>query len=305
MEQDNFKSGFVAVMGRPNVGKSTLINTLIGSKVSIVSRIPQTTRHQVRGILNLDSAQIVFVDTPGIHSFKDALVTHLNTIAKKSLEGCDLVVYMADISRNIGVEERRVMEILCSQNIKVIMALNKIDLGTKFINSYIDSWKNMIEKKAIKNDPLIYFLPLSAKNQKNLDKLVEAIVENLPVQHPFYDTKTVTDFPLKFRIADIVREKLFTILKKELPHSVAVEIEDIEDRGDLSYIRVNIYVDRSTKRKIIIGEGGQTIKKVGTDARAEIEKIFNKQVYLDIWVKVLAGWQEKPRILKELGYWWA
>ncbi|HIE36257.1 MAG TPA: GTPase Era, partial [Candidatus Omnitrophica bacterium] len=210
--EDNFRCGFVAILGRPNVGKSTLLNALIGNKISIISSIPQTTRHQIRGILNLENAQIIFVDTPGIHSFKDELTSHLNLVAKKSIEDCDLLLYVTDISRSIGREEETIMNLLASQKIKVIMVLNKIDLGINFINDYINLWK---EKTKDKEDPLVYYLPTSAKTGKNVDKLKEVIVESLPKQVPFYDKDTLTDFPLKFRISDIIREKLFLNLKKE------------------------------------------------------------------------------------------
>jgi GTP-binding protein Era len=300
--EDNFRCGFVAILGRPNVGKSTLLNALVGNKISIISSIPQTTRHQIRGILNLENAQIIFEDTPGIHSFKDELTSHLNLVAKKSIEGCDLLLYVTDISRSIGKEEETIMNLLASQKIKVIMVLNKIDLGINFINDYINLWK---EKTKDKEDPLVYYLPTSAKTGKNVDKLKEIIVENLPKQVPFYDKDILTDFPLKFRISDIIREKLFLNLKKELPHSLAVEVEEITEKENVFYIRVNIYVNRVSQKKIVIGERGGLLKNIGKEARIEIEQILKKKVYLDIWVKVLEDWQKKTRILKELGYWWA
>jgi len=300
--EDNFRCGFVAILGRPNVGKSTLLNALIGNKISIISSIPQTTRHQIRGILNLENAQIIFVDTPGIHSFKDELTSHLNLVAKKSIEDCDLLLYVTDISRSIGREEETIMNLLASQKIKVIMVLNKIDLGINFINDYINLWK---EKTKDKEDPLVYYLPTSAKTGKNVDKLKEVIVESLPKQVPFYDKDTLTDFPLKFRISDIIREKLFLNLKKELPHFLAVEVEEIMEKENVFYIRVNIYVNRVSQKKIVIGERGELLKNIGKEARIEIEQILKKKVYLDIWVKVLEDWQKKTRILKELGYRWA
>ncbi|MCK9572784.1 MAG: GTPase Era [Candidatus Omnitrophica bacterium] len=365
MTNENFKSGFVAIMGRPNVGKSTMLNALLKTKVSIVSPIPQTTRHQIKGILNLKDAQVVFVDTPGIHSFKDNLATQLNTIAKQSIEGCDLILYVVDISRTFGKEELEIVDFLTQQNIKTIMVLNKLDLGTKALNEYIDCWRKIISNKGVKNDPLVYYLPISAKLNKNIDVLREVILENLPRQVPFYDNKTLTDFPLKFRIADIVREKLFIVLAKELPHSLAVEIraikdmpqggkieeteetyeaseemeveeemednpeetsgeegvedEEIEESEDsllssssvpedfvktgFVYVRVNIYVNRPSQKKIVIGAKGELLKEIGREARKEIEAIFNKKVFLDIWVTVLRDWQDKPRILQELGYW--
>ncbi|UCG35755.1 MAG: GTPase Era [Candidatus Omnitrophota bacterium] len=310
MAKEGFKSGFVAVLGRPNVGKSTLINALLDSKISIVSTAPQTTRHQIRGILNLKDAQIVFVDTPGIHSFRDRLATHLNTIAKKSLEGCDLILYVVDVSRRVGQEEAQIMDILASQKVKIIMAMNKMDLGVGYLNAYVDFWKAKLKEKKRRKDPLVYFLPLSAKTKKNTNELKNALVENLPSEHPFYDTQTLTDFPIKFRVADIVREKLYGFLTKELPHSIAVEVEEIEERKTLKkealiYIKVNIYINRTSQKMIVIGKGGHVLKEVGRASRLDIEEIYKKKVFLEIKVKVLKDWQEKPRILKELGYWWA
>ncbi|MEI8349334.1 MAG: GTPase Era [Candidatus Omnitrophota bacterium] len=347
MHNEQFKSGFVAIMGRPNVGKSTILNALIGNKISIVSPIPQTTRHQIKGILNMPGAQIVFVDTPGIHSFRDSLVTQLNTVARQSVEGCDMILYVADVSRAPGKEEYEIMKFLGTQKIKIIMALNKMDLGQRFLGEYVSAWKTRLEKKKISNDPVISYLPLSARSGKNIDTLKSIILEHLPVQVPFYDTNTQTDFPLKFRVADIVREKLFLNLKEELPHSLAVEVETIEKRnapdklakeedfvqdedveeddieeegmeddfalssleqfkdspkGGFMYIKVKIYVNRTSQKKIVIGEKGKLLKSIGTQARKEMETLFSRRVYLDVWVGVLSNWQDKPRILKELGY---
>ena len=302
MSKQKFKSGFVTILGRPNVGKSTLLNALVDNKVSIISPIPQTTRHQVKGILNLKNAQIVFVDTPGIHSFEDKLAAHLNTVAKRALDGCDLVIYVVDISRRPGKEEEELMRIITGQKVKTIMVLNKVDLGLKYLNTYIDLWAERIEGK---RNPLIYYIPLSAKTGKDVDKLRESILDNLPESHPYYDTNCLTDFPLKFQIADIIREKLFLQLKKELPHSIAVEIDEINDKKKVVSIRANIYVKRNSQKRIVIGKAGVVLKEVGSRSRAEIEKIYNKKVFLDIWVKVLGNWQDKPRILEELGYWWA
>ncbi|MBU1133594.1 MAG: GTPase Era [Candidatus Omnitrophica bacterium] len=308
MEKVDFRTGFVAILGRPNVGKSTLLNKVIENKISIISPIPQTTRHQIRGILNLKDAQIVFVDTPGIHSFKDNLSAHLNTIAKKTLSGCDLILYVVDTSRGIGKEEEVITNILVTQEIKTIMVLNKIDLGEKFLNDYINFWEAKKNEKQIKESPLIYYLPLSAKTGKNIDNLKDLIVDNLPAGHPFYDTDTITDFPLKFRISDIVREKLFLQLRNELPHSLAVEVEDIQEKETrrkeaITHIKVNIYVSRESQRKIVIGKAGAILKETGSASRQEIEKIVGRKVFLNIKVLVLKGWQESPRILKELGYW--
>ena len=302
MNRENFKSGFVSILGRPNVGKSTLLNALVGDKISIISPIPQTTRYQIKGILNFENAQVVFIDTPGIHCFKDKFTLHLHTVAKSSVEGCDLIIYVVDVTRRPGEEEEQLMNILSKQDIKIIMVLNKIDLRVKFINAYIDSWKNKAKNRR-GEDTLLYYLPLSAKKGTNIDKLKDTLVQSLPEGHPYYDVNSLTDFPLKFRVADIIREKLFLNLKEELPHSLAVEIEEIKDKKKVIYIKANIYVKRNSQKKIIVGKEGEIMKEIGILSRGEIEKIYSKKVFLDIWVKVLENWQEKPRILKELGYW--
>jgi GTPase len=302
MTKDEFKSGFVAIMGRPNVGKSTLLNAMLQDKVSIVSNIPQTTRHQIKGILNLKDAQIVFLDTPGMHNFNDPLAAHLNTIASRSLEGIDLILYVVDVARAPGKEEKRLINILLKQNVKIIMVLNKMDKGGKFINEYVSFYKSETEKFDV--DPLLYYLPVSAKIGKNIDELKEILKSAMPLGAPFYALDTLTDFPQNFRIADIVREKLFMVLNQELPHSIAVEVNTIEKKKKSMYIKIIIYTQRQSQKKIIIGKKGSVLKEIGTVARADIEGIYKRKIFLDIGVTVLSDWQKKPRILKELGYWW-
>ncbi len=303
MSKKEFKSGFVAIVGRPNVGKSTLLNAFLKDKVSIISPIPQTTRHQIKGILNEAGVQIVFVDTPGMHNFKDKLSLHLNTIAKRALEGVDLIIYVVDVSRRPGAEENRLIRILTNQPVKTIMVLNKTDLGHKFLDEYIALWQESVSAK--KKDCLLYYIMTSALKGKKVEELKEIIIENLPQFHPYYDKGTVTDFPIKFRMADIIREKLFLKLAEELPHDLAVEVDEIRRKKTAHYIKANIYVKRSSQKKIVVGKKGQILKDVGRLARIEIEKIIKKKVFLDIWVTVSKDWQNSPRILKELGYWWA
>lgn len=293
----NFKSGFVALIGRPNVGKSTLLNALIGNKISIISNIPQTTRHQIKGILSLEQAQIVFVDTPGMHNFKDPLSTHLNTIARRTLEGVDLILYVVDVTRAPGSEEKRLTNLLCRQDAATIMVLNKIDRGSAYLNEYIAFWQNSASKT-----PLLYYIPVSAKRGDNLERLRNVICEHLPEGQPFYDSDTATDFPLNLRIADIIREKLFLRLNKELPHSLAVEVSEFEDKARVYSIKAVIYVLRDSQKKIVIGKNAQNLKAIGMEARLDIETIVKKKVFLDIWVRVLGDWQKTPRILQKLGY---
>jgi GTP-binding protein Era len=292
----------VAVLGRPNVGKSTFINAIINSKVSIVSKVPQTTRYLVRGILNLDNAQIVFVDSPGIHSFNDNLAQYLNVVAKKSLSDIELILYMADTSRYPAREEEQVMNFLSLQKTKLIMVLNKIDIGKRFLNEYIEAWRKIIKRKKIKKDPLIYYIPISARTGKNLDELKDVIIEQLPQGPRFYDKETLTDFPLKFRIADIIREKLLSNFDQEIPHSLAVDVLEIEDKKKVVYVSASIYVNRNSQKTMVIGKNAKMIKKIGSISRKELEVVFGKKVYLDIWVKVMPSWQRNTRVLRQLGY---
>jgi len=270
MLENKFKSGFVTILGRPNAGKSTLLNALIDNKVSIISPIPQTTRHQIKGILNLENAQIVFVDTPGIHSFEDKLAAHLNTVAKRAIEGCDLIIYVVDMSRRPGKEEQELMRIISNQKIKTIMVLNKIDLGLKHFNAYIDLWTQRVKGK---KNPLVYYIPLSAKTGQDVDKLRDALIDNLPEAHPYYETNSLTDFPIKFRVADIIREKLFLQLNRELPHSIAVEIEEINNKKKIVSIRAIIYVKRNSQKRIVIGKSGEVLKEVGWNKKKAAEKL--------------------------------
>ncbi len=252
--------------------------------------------------MNLDTAQIVFVDTPGIHSFKDKLASHLNTVAQRSIEGCDLIVYVVDLSRRPGSEEERIIKILSLQEIKIVMVLNKVDRGEKFVNDYIDLWQKRTKKAA--SDSLAYYIPLSAKTGKNIERLKDALLELLPEGHAYYDHSCSSDFPQQFRVADAIREKLFLKLNKELPHSLAVEVSEVKPKKKGIYVKVNIYVKRNSQKKIVVGKNGQLLKEVGSESRPEIENIFRKKVFLDIWVSTLKDWQDRPRILKQLGYWW-
>lgn len=285
------------------MGKSTLLNTLLGQKISIISGVPQTTRHQIRGILNVANAQIVFVDTPGIHSFKKKLASRLNVIAKKSVSGIDLVLYIVDVSRSIGKEEYVLMRFVAQSKVPVIMVLNKIDLGVGFLNEYIERWEAFLQERNIDKNPVKYYIPVSAKTGKNTQSVSDAIVQLLPLHPPFYGPEEVTDFPLNYRVADIVREKLFLNLKEELPHSVAVEIKQIDEKDTRVVVYASIYVNRASQKKIIIGKGGAMIKDIGIAARGELQELFKRKVYLDLRVKVVRDWQNKPRILQELGYW--
>lgn len=295
-----FKCGFVTIVGRPNVGKSTLLNSLLEQKISIISKVPQTTRFIIRGILNLGQAQIIFVDTPGIHLFKHTLSSELNSLSFSSLEDIELILYVIDSAREPKREEEKIMDTLVKKRIPLIMALNKIDRSKKYISDYIDMWQEKSKHK--RTSPLKYYLPISARRGTNLDKLKKLILEFLPLSRPFYDKDTVTDFPLSYRVADLIREKVYTLLREELPHNVAVEVEEIIQEEKLVKIQANILVSKKSQKPIVIGANANTIKEIGILARADLETLFGKKVFLELWVKLEPNWQDKPRILRELGY---
>jgi len=294
-----FKSGFAVILGRPNVGKSTLLNTLLKQKVSIISNVPQTTRYVIRGVLNLNQAQIVFVDTPGIHLFRGKLFSNLNELTFKSLKDIELVLYLVDVSRPPFKEEDLIMNNLVKKKIPMIMALNKIDISKKYIGNYIEMWKEKTKGKLL---PLKYFIPISALRGDNLNKLLDLMIELLPEGLPYYDKENITDFPLSYRAADIIREKICLFLKEEIPHNTAVLVGEINEEENIVKILANILVSKPSQKKIIIGQEGSMIKKIGTSARKDLELLFSKKVFLELWVKVEKDWQNKPRVLKELGY---
>lgn len=297
-----FKSGFITIIGRPNVGKSTLLNTLLDQKISIVSSVPQTTRFQLRGILNEENTQLVFVDTPGIHLFKEKFSYHLNKVSLASLEDIDLILYVVDVNRRPGKEEEKIIDIVAKQKSQVIMALNKVDLGKKYISSYIELWREKIGMIK-KTDPLEYYIPTSALTKINIEKLKSAILELIPEGKPFYDKDTLTDFPDKYRAGDIIREKIFIKTKQEIPHAVAVEVKEIQKKERSVYVLAHIYIQRDSQKKIIIGKDGKLLKEVGKEARRDLEGIYKKKVYLELWVKTEKDWQSNPRVLQDLGYW--
>lgn len=294
-----FKCGFVSIIGRPNSGKSTLLNSLLKQKVSIISKMPQTTRYVIRAVLNLDQAQIVFVDTPGIHLFKDTLASELNSLALGALEGVEAVLYVVDCTRIPHREEEKIMNVLTKQKMPIIMALNKIDKSRKYAGHYLEMWR---KKAKDKKTSLEYFIPISGLKEKNLDKIIDSILEILPESEPFYDKDTLTDFPLTYRVADVIREKLCRAFKEEVPHNLAVEVNDINQGKRLVKVRATILTAKKSQKLIVVGDKGGMIKDIGTKAREDLEDLFNRKVFLDLFVKVEKDWYNKTRILQELGY---
>ena len=290
------KSGLVAIVGRPNVGKSTLINYAVGHKISIVTPKPQTTRFRILGVKNLEDAQIVFVDTPGVHQAKSALNKYMVEVAVKSLEGVDLVYLMVEAGDYAGEEYDFIFKNLKKENVPVFLVINKIDKHEEEeINKTEEEFKKLFDFKEI--------FRISALNGQNVDKLIEKTVEYLPEGPQYFPKDTITDVPLALAIAEVIREKVYLNLRKELPYSSAVNVEEIKERENgMVYVRAVISVARNSQKGIVIGEKGKMIKKIGQDARIEIQEMLKKPVYLDLFVRVEEDWPKFEAKLKRLGY---
>ncbi len=290
------KTGYVALIGRPNVGKSTLLNRLLGQKLSIVSRKPQTTRHRILGIKTTEVAQILYLDTPGIHQAASrALNRYLNREATAALMGVDVVVWLID-GKGFRGDDPLVFEKLKTVDVPVILAINKVDKvrDKKTLLPLID--------EARRRYPFAEIIPISALRGDNVEALEQAIVDHLPEGPPVYPPDQITDKPERFFAAEIIREKLFHCLGDEVPHRVTVEIEQFHEDPDLIAIHALIWVERESQKPIVIGRKGERLKKVGQQARQELEAFLGRHVYLNLWVKVKKGWSDDERLLKQLGY---
>lgn len=290
------KVGYVAVIGRPNVGKSTLVNTLLKFKLAAVSPKPQTTRYKILGIINEDDAQILLLDTPGI--FKKsmyALHDYMIKEAVESIRDADVVVWVVEPVMPTELEEdiaEKIKEATKEKKTPVILAINKIDTVHKnALLPIMDAYSKLYDFAA--------YVPISALKNDGLDILLEEIKKHLPEGEPFYPTDQLTDKPLRFIVAEIIREKIFLHYRQEIPYSTAVKVEEFRE-GDPIYIRAVIFVERESQKGILIGKGGQALKRVGTEARKEIEAILGKKVYLELWVKVKKDWRENLAFIREL-----
>jgi GTP-binding protein Era len=290
------KSGFACIIGRPNVGKSTLLNQFMGRKVAIVSDKPQTTRNRILGILTTEDAQAVFIDTPGIHKPRHKLGAYMTRLAQETLEEVDLVIYVVDASVPPGTGEEYILEQLQEVSTPVLLVLNKIDLIKKQeLLPLIDWFSKRYDFQNI--------VPVSALTAENLDKLRELIAANLKESPFFYPAEMVTDQPEKFVAAEIIREKVLHLTREEVPHAVAVVIEEMKERENgLFYINAVVYVERDSQKGIIIGRGGRMLKEIGQLARQELQAILGNKVYLDLWVKVKKDWRDDEAVLRSFGY---
>lgn len=293
---EHLRSGFVAVVGRPNVGKSTLVNALVGSKVAITSDKPQTTRGAIRGILNLPGAQVVLIDTPGYHKPRTLLGERLNEVVRSAWSDVELALLVLDGRGGVGRGDERVAADLTQARCPVICVVNKVDVMSR---------EQVVGALAAASSELGDFdeyVPLSARTGDGVDLLRDLVVERMPEGPMFYPPGTRTDQPPPVFVAELVREKLLGRMKEEVPHSIAVVTEEYEERDDgLLVISARIFVERDSQKGIVIGKHGATLKAAGTEARAEIEVLFGRRVYLDLRVKVEPGWQRRAHALERLG----
>ena len=297
------KSGMVAIVGRPNVGKSTLLNAILGEKVSIVSDVPQTTRYQIRGIHTDERGQIVFIDTPGIHAGRDKLDKYMDRASLGSIDSVDAVIHMVDASEKTGLEEKHVISRLHKCGKPIIVGLNKIDITKgKFVPEYIQLWEEVRGVPISEMKDLI-LLPLSALKGTNVKKLIDLLFEQMP-QGPFlYPEDTITDFPKRMAMADLIREKLFLLMREEIPHSIAVIIEGVQPkRGKVLHIRAAILVERESQKEIVIGKAGAILKQVGSEARKDLEELVDSKVFLELFVKARSNWREDYSMLEDMGF---
>lgn len=289
------KSGFVGLIGRPNVGKSTLINNIIGTKIAIISNKPQTTRNIIQGIYNDEDSQIVFVDTPGIHKPNHKLGQYLNKQAYYSIDDVDVIMMLTDVSEPLGAGDKYVIEKLKEVNKPVILILNKID---KILREKILT--KIVEYKDLYNFSEI--IPISALTSINVDDVIKTCKKYLPESVKFFDDDTITNKSNKFLISEMIREKIFLLTEEEVPHSTSCYIEKIEKSKNSLNIIATIVVDRESLKRIIIGKQGAMIKKIGTMARYDIEQLLKKKVYLDLHVRTIEKWRDKEKYLSEFGY---
>ena len=293
-ENSAFKSGFVTLIGRPNVGKSTLMNQLIGQKIAITSKKPQTTRNRIQTVLTIPEGQIVFLDTPGIHKAKNKLGDYMVNVAVNTLNEVDVILWLVEPTTYIGAGERHIIEQLKKTKTPVILVINKTDTVKKEeVLTFIDAYRNELDFCEI--------VPVSALKGDNTDELVKCILKYLPYGQPFYDEDTITDQPMRQIVAELIREKALRLLEEEIPHGIAVSIESMKERKNICDIEATIVCERESHKGIIIGKGGQMLKKIGSAARPEIEDLLEMKVNLQLWVKVKKDWRDSDFLLKNFG----
>ena len=289
------KSGFIALVGRPNVGKSTLLNAIIGKKVAITSDKPQTTRNIIQGIRTDEDSQMVFVDTPGIHKPKNKLGKILNKQAYFSVNDVDVILFLVDITESLGKGDMFVIDVLKNVRVPVILVINKIDkLPKEEILKKIDEYKDLYNFDEI--------IPVSARKKDNVDRLIAVLKTKLTDNIKYYDDEIYTDKPINFIVSELIREKILELTNEEVPHSVSVVTDLMEYNKDAVNIKATIVVDRENLKRILVGKNGSMIKEIGTRARMEIEPLLKKNVYLELFVKVIPKWRDREKFLNEIGF---
>ena len=295
--KENFKSGFVAIIGRPNVGKSTLMNHLIGQKIAITSKKPQTTRNKIQTVYTCEDGQIIFLDTPGIHKAKNKLGEYMVNVAEQTLKDVDVILWLVEPTTYIGAGEKHIAEQLQKTSLPVILVINKVDTVKKEdILQVIDNYRKLYDFAEI--------IPASALRGQNTKDIVNSLFKYMPYGPMFYDEATVTDQPQRQIVAEIIREKALHALDEEIPHGIAVTIEKMRERKGqhIVDIEATIICERDSHKGIIIGKQGSMLKKIGSNARFEIEKMLEERVNLKIWVKVKKDWRDSDTLMKNFGY---
>lgn len=288
------KSGFVNIVGNPNVGKSTLMNALVGEKISIITSKAQTTRHRIMGIVNGEDFQIVYSDTPGVLKPNYKLQESMLNFSTGALTDADIILYVTDVVESFD-KNQSFLEKVKKQSAPVMLIINKIDLtNQEKLIELVEKWKEVLPDTEI--------IPISATNNFNIDHLLKRIKAQLPDSPPFFEKDALTDKPARFFVTEIIREKILTNYDKEVPYSVEVAVESFKEDKKMIHINAVIYVERDSQKGIIIGQGGKMLKKVGTEARKDIESFFDKKVFLELYVKVEKDWRNKENKLKDFGY---
>lgn len=295
-DSTRFVSGFVSILGRPNAGKSTLLNALVGSKVAIVTDKPQTTRTSIQGILNLPGAQIVFMDTPGVHKAEKLIHKRMMDSVRAALAERDLLLWMADATREFGEADKEAVELIRNVQAPAFLVLNKID--------QVRDKGTLLPLIADYNEaaPFAETFLISALTGEGLDELRAAIVSRMPEGPQYFPPDYITDQPERFLAAELIREKVLELTRQEVPHSVAVVVDSWEEGPKLLRIAASIVVERNGQKKIVIGSGGSMLKQIGTRARQEMERIFHRRIYLELFVKVRPGWRDNPEFLNEIDW---
>ncbi|MFC3900851.1 GTPase Era [Aliicoccus persicus] len=294
---EEFKSGFISIIGRPNVGKSTFMNKVLGQKIAIMSDKPQTTRNKVQGVYTKDNAQMIFIDTPGIHKPKHELGEHMMKVARNTLRETEVILFLVNVAEEIGRGDEFIIDMLKNTTTPIILVLNKIDLvHPDQLIKQIDVYKDKLNFSDI--------VPISALQGNNIERLLEVIESHLPPGPMYYPADRVTDHPEHFIVSELIREKALHLTSQEIPHAIGVEVEKMkaENEGDKVHVQATIFVERESQKGMVIGKGGKMLKEIGKLARVDIEHLLGSKVYLELWVKVQKDWRNKKNFIRGLGY---